>query len=321
MFTCNKTLPTLPHLDPSDLFKPRDQHLQVGVDERAERANARVHTRLASLGTALTPRNKANEGLGRVDNRTSRVTLARVLATSSNAGAEHVVRDLADAVVVAAGSARDDGNVDLAESGGRGTVFGQSSPAGDGAGAARGRVGARGGQAGVADGGTSGDAGGKLPDGDVVVEGRAGEAGMHLDGGDADEGSARVTVLMLVSTKLMMLQMSCLTYQASGTDGEGGSSLADSAVTGGDDSVGVEERTAAEVRAAALQTDDKGKVASRSNRSTDDVDRVLGGGSSGRCGGQQASDHCLVLHLDEVLGSEGSECWKWISEWMILLGR
>lgn len=112
-----------------------------------------------------------------------------------------------------------------------------------------------------------------------------------------------------------------LTYQASGTDGKGGSSLADSAVSGGDDGVGVEERTTAEVGAAALQTDDKGKVASRSNRSTDDVDRVLGSGSSGHCGGQQASDYCLVLHLDEVLGSEGSECWKWISEWMILLGR
>lgn len=72
-------------------------------------------------------------------------------------------------------------------------------------------------------------------------------------------------------------------------------------MSGCDDSVGVEEGTTTEVGAALLQRDDEGEVASSGSSATDDVDRVLRGRSSGDCGGQKASDHCLVLHLDEVL--------------------
>lgn len=100
------------------------------------------------------------------------------------------------------------------------------------------------------------------------------------------------------------------TYQASGTNSEGRSSLANSAVSCGDDSAGVQQRASAEVRAALLQADNEGEVASLSDCSTNDVDRVLRGWGSGDCGGHEASDECLVLHLEEgkVLGSEGSEC-------------
>lgn len=112
-----------------------------------------------------------------------------------------------------------------------------------------------------------------------------------------------------------------LPYQASDTDCETGSSLTDSAVSCSDDGVGVEERTTTEVGAALLQRDDEGEVASAGDCTTDDVDKILRSGSSGNCGGQKASDDCLVLHLDKVLGSEGSECWKRISEWMLLPTR
>lgn len=112
-----------------------------------------------------------------------------------------------------------------------------------------------------------------------------------------------------------------MTYQASSTDCERRSSLANSAVSGGDDGVGVDKRATAEVRAALLQRDNEGEVASVSSRTTDDVDGVLRGRSSGDCGGHKASDHCLVLHLEELLGSEGSECWKRSSEWMTFSRR
>jgi hypothetical protein len=88
-------------------------------------------------------------------------------------------------------------------------------------------------------------------------------------------------------------------------------------VSGGDDGVGVDEGATAEMRAALLQGDNEGEVASVSGGSTNDVNRVLRSRGSGDCGGHEASDHCLVLHFEEVLGSEGSECWKRISEWMI----
>jgi hypothetical protein len=300
------------------------ESLDVGVNERAERANASVDTRLTSLSTAITPGDKTNEGLGRVDNGASRVTLARVLATSSNTGTEHGVSDLADGVVVAASGAGDDGHVDLAQGGGRGSALSQSSPAGNGGGTAGGRVGTRGCEGSVADGAAGRDASGELPDGDVVGKSRAREAGVNLDRGDADEGSARVAVLVVVSMSSVKAGFE-LTYQASSADREGRSGLANGAVSGGDDRVGVKEGATTEVGAAALQRDDEGEFASLSSCATDNVHtlrlEVLRSRSSGDCGGQEASDHCLVLHLDEVLGSEGSECWKRISEWMILWRR
>ena len=75
-------------------------------------------------------------------------------------------------------------------------------------------------------------------------------------------------------------------------------------MSSGDDGSRVEERSTAEVGSTLLQTDNEGEVTSSSNCSTDDVDRILGSGSSRYCGGHEASNHCFVLHSDEVLGSE-----------------
>lgn len=172
-------------------------HLQVGVNERAKSTNASVDTRLAGSGAALTPGNKTNELLGAADNGASTVTLAGVLATSGETGAEHVVGDLGDAVVVAAGSAGDDGHIDLEQVGGEGgATGGGGSPASNGEGA--GGVVARGSKGGVADGRAGGDGGGELPDGNVVVEGSAVEAGVNLDRGDADESSAGAAALQFI---------------------------------------------------------------------------------------------------------------------------
>ena len=129
----NTSLPTVPLTSSS--FRPQKPqfapHLtKVGIDERKESANTSVNTRLASLSTAITPGNDTNELAGRrIDEGATRVTLAGVLTTGSNTGTDHVVSDLGNAVVVAASGARDDGNIDLAESGGRGTILGQSTPA------------------------------------------------------------------------------------------------------------------------------------------------------------------------------------------------
>lgn len=144
---------------------------------------------------------------------------------------------------------------------------------------------------------------------------------MDLDRGDADKDSAGVAVLWVVSWSFCFAEELSLSYQASGTDGEGRSSLALSAVGGSDDGAGVEEGTTAEMGAAALETDNEGEVAGCSGCSTNNLDRVLGSGSSRDCGGHEASNECLVLHLDEELGSEGSECWKRISEWMMVPER
>lgn len=178
---------------------PTQDLTQVGSNEGQQRANARVNTGLARSRTALTPRNQANKLARRVDDRTAAVALARVLAAGRQARAKHVVRDLGDAVVLAAGSARHDGDVDLAQCGGRRTARAGGAPAGHRGGAARGGVRAGGRKRGVADGRAGGDGGCELPDGDVVVEGRGREAWVDLDRGDADEGSAGVAVLRRVS--------------------------------------------------------------------------------------------------------------------------
>ena len=109
--TSNTSLPPPPPGLVSSGFRPqRPQsifHLtKVGINEGKESANTSVDTRLASLSTAITPGNDTNKLAGRrVDERATRVTLAGVLTTGSNTGANHVVSDLGDAVVVAAGGA------------------------------------------------------------------------------------------------------------------------------------------------------------------------------------------------------------------------
>lgn len=70
-------------------------YLRVGLDEGVDSGGSdpSVNTRSAGLSTALTPRNKTDEGLGGVDDGASRVTLARVLSTSFQTSTEHVGRD------------------------------------------------------------------------------------------------------------------------------------------------------------------------------------------------------------------------------------
>lgn len=188
--------PTLSSAQSSPLSQPLTQ---VGGDEGQQSTNTSIDTGLVRRSAALAPRNETNKLAVCVDNGTAAVTLARVLAACGQTGAEHVVGDLSDAVVLAAGCARDDGDIDLAQRRGRGAAGAGGAPARDGGDGSRGRVGAGGRQRGVADGGAGGDGGGELPDGDVVVEGRAGEAGVDLDRGDADEDSAGVAVLWVVS--------------------------------------------------------------------------------------------------------------------------
>ena len=106
----------------------RDFLLQVAVDERKKRADASVDARLAGLSAALTPGNGADEGLGGVYNGAAAVALARVLASGRDTGAPHVVGDLRDAVLVPAGGASNDGNVNFAESSGAGSALGGGSP-------------------------------------------------------------------------------------------------------------------------------------------------------------------------------------------------
>jgi len=122
-------IPTLSSAQSLPLFQPLTQ---VGGDEGQQSSNASIDAGLAGQGTAIAPRNKANKLAVCVDDRTAAVTLARVLATCGQTGAEHVVGDLSDAVVLAAGCARDDGDVDLAQRGGGGAARAGGAPAGNG---------------------------------------------------------------------------------------------------------------------------------------------------------------------------------------------
>lgn len=70
---------------------------------------------------------------------------------------------------------------------------------------------------------------------------------------------------------LRMLQTGA-THQRSSPHADAGSRVGDTAVTGSDDSVRVDERTTAEVRAAHLQGHNEGEVACSSSCSTDNVD-------------------------------------------------
>jgi len=72
-------------------------------------------------------------------------------------------------------------------------------------------------------------------------------------------------------------------YQGPCADGETRGSLANSAVSRSDDSIGVQERTTAEVRAALLQTDDEGEVTGIGSGSTNNL-RTHGAELAGRDG-------------------------------------
>ncbi|KAJ3535479.1 hypothetical protein NM208_g7117 [Fusarium decemcellulare] len=155
------------------------RHLSVGVDERAKAANAGVDTRKVRAGTSITPRDNTDESAGRgVNERTTAVTLARVLATRLKASADHVGGDLGSAVLGTAGSARDNRDSDLPQADGKAAAtLGSGTPAFLPATMAEDPL------------------AGQLPDGNVVVERAAAEARVNGDGRDTDKGTTRVAVL------------------------------------------------------------------------------------------------------------------------------
>jgi hypothetical protein len=104
-------------------------HLSVLVDESELSSNASVDTSVAAERTAVTEGHDTDEGLGAGgDERASRVTLARVLASGSLGGADHVGGDGRGAVLGLAGGAGDDGDADVAESRGGRAAGGGGSP-------------------------------------------------------------------------------------------------------------------------------------------------------------------------------------------------
>jgi hypothetical protein len=179
------------------------QYLQVAGDEavHASQANVGVDTGGTGGGATLTPGNNTElDAGGLVDNGAARVTLARVLSALGQTSAEHGGGDAAGSVVGVAGSARDDGHVDLEEvDGQRLAAGGGGTPASNGEGGASGGISARTSQLGVGDGGAGGDGGRELHDGEVVVVGAGHVAGVDLDGGDLDEGSTGGAGLRCVS--------------------------------------------------------------------------------------------------------------------------
>lgn len=296
------------------------QYLQVGGDEGQDGggANTSVDTGLSSCGAALAPGDETDQLLAGVDDGAAGVTLAGVLATGGKTSADHVGGDGRGAVVGTAGGAGNDGHINLLESGGQSGATGrESSPSSNSGGGAGSRVGAGGGQSGVADGGARGEGGGELPDGNITVVGVGVVCGVDFDRGDLDKGSTGSAALCGM---LVFYWFECrimVTYVGSSADGDGRSSLADTAVSSGDDSVGVQEGTAAEVATALLERDDVGELGSSSGGSTNDVlvGTLLEVGLSGvlgswegrnETGGREGNEDFLDLHL---------EGWSW-SDWV-----
>lgn len=85
------------------------------VDKGQKVAESDIDTSETGLSTALAPRNETLENTVGVDDWATGVSRAGVLATLRQAGAEHVVGDVA-AVFAVARSARDDRNRDLVQS-------------------------------------------------------------------------------------------------------------------------------------------------------------------------------------------------------------
>jgi hypothetical protein len=110
----------------------RRRCLQVAADEasHARLAKVGVDTRGTSRSTTLTPRDNTElDAGGRVDDRATTVTLARILSTLGETGAEHGGSNASSAVVGVAGGAGDDRNVDLKQvHGQRAAARGSGSP-------------------------------------------------------------------------------------------------------------------------------------------------------------------------------------------------
>jgi len=95
--------------------------LQVGSHEATERSltNVGVDTRCVGGSAALTPGNSTDKDLGGlVDDRATRITLARILTTLGQTSAEHLSGDGRCAVRGLARAARDNRYVNLEEVGG-----------------------------------------------------------------------------------------------------------------------------------------------------------------------------------------------------------
>jgi len=231
--------------------------LQVGSNEATESslANVGVHTRGVGGSAAITPRNGTEEDLGGlVDDRTAGVTLARVLSTLGETGAEHLGGNSRGAVRRLAGAARDDRNINLEEVDGERLAAGRgSTPASNGEGGSSSRVGSGRGERSVRDGGAGRDGGGQLHDGDITVVGARDVARVDLDGGNTGNNTAGGTAV------------------GTSADREAGGSLANSAVSSCEDGVGVQKGATAEVGAGALEGDDEGEFTRASGCSTDNV--------------------------------------------------
>jgi hypothetical protein len=103
--------------------------LSVAVNERAESTNTGIDTRLVGTGTSITPRDSTNDGVRAVDDGTTAVTLARVLATGSNTSTEHLVGDGGGTVLLSAGSTRHNRDRNLQKvDGSRASTLGGSTP-------------------------------------------------------------------------------------------------------------------------------------------------------------------------------------------------
>lgn len=168
------------------------QHLGVAVDPRSEAADASVDTGVVGLGASLTPRDNTDNGLGRVNDGTTAVTLASIATTLGVASTEHVVSDGRSAVAGSAAGTRDNGNGNLEQvNGGGGAALRSSSPASNGELSASSRVRAGSSKATVGDRAAGGDGGGQLQEGNIVVEGGTAERRVHSDAGDTRSNTTR----------------------------------------------------------------------------------------------------------------------------------
>lgn len=163
-------------------------HLSVLADPVNEGANVGVDAVESGTGAALTPGDNTDEGAVN-DEGTTRVTLAGVLATLLEAGADHVLGDAATVGGVA-GLAVHDGDGDLLELGGAAAALLEGTPSGDDGLRASGGVGAGRGESDVGDAVALGDGVGELPDGNVVVVGIGIVVGVVDDLGDLGSDAA-----------------------------------------------------------------------------------------------------------------------------------
>ena len=154
-------------------------------------------------------------------------------------------------------------------------------PACYGGGSASGRVVAGSGESGVANGGAGRDRCGQLQDGDIVVDTRVAGVDGDLRYGSGDASGSPGLSEQSASFSLHMSFQTRATYKTSSANANARCRLALSAVSGGDDGVGVQQRTTAEVGSTrGLHTDDEGELAGSSGSSTNNLHlKVLGDGS------------------------------------------